>query len=176
MSMRKAEQRGINLIELMVAMSIAAVSLTVGVPSFQGLRISQDRSSAIIELVSSARLARSEAAVRGTPASICASTDGATCSGETDWTQGWLVFRDTDGDLTIDAGDDLVKQVRFQNPHFTITADSQSGITNGITFKQFGYIDSAQATGKLQYSDEQQSRCLDITFMGRFDVNDGDCP
>lgn len=173
MSNRKTEQRGTNLIELMVAISIAAISLTVGVPSFQGLRISQDRSSAIIELVSSARLARSEAALRGTPASICASTDGATCSGETDWTQGWLVFRDADGNQTVDSGDTMIKQVRFENPHFTITADS--GIDDGITFKTFGSVNSPEAGGKLEYTDSQESRCLEMSFIGRFNVAPGGC-
>lgn len=175
MSIRNQQQRGMNLIELMVAISIAAISLTIGVPSFQGLRISQDRSSAIIELVASARLARSEAALRGTSVSICASTNGTTCNGGTDWTNGWLVFRDQDGDQVIDTdpADITVKQVQFDNPHFTITA--KSGITDGITFKTFGSVNSPEAGGKLEYVDDQESRCLEMSFIGRFNVETGDC-
>lgn len=174
MSTRQQRQRGINLIELLVAMSIAAISLTVGVPSFQSLRVSQDRSSAIIELVSCARLARSEAALRGTPASICTSSDGETCSGSSDWSTGWIVFRDANGDHDLDVGDDtLVKQVRFQNPRFTINGDS--GITDGITFRQFGFVNPPQAPGKIEYKDSQQDRCLEMTFIGRFNVSTGEC-
>ena len=174
MSTQQQRQRGINLIEIVVAMSIAAISLAVGVPSFQNLRISSDRSSAIIELVSSARLARSEAALRGTPASICTSTDGKTCSGSREWADGWLIFRDDNGDHDYNDSDDtLVKQVRFRNPQFTITAIS--GITDRITFRQFGFVNPPQAPGKIQYKDSQETRCLDLTFIGRFNVSTGDC-
>jgi prepilin-type N-terminal cleavage/methylation domain-containing protein len=174
MATQQRHQRGVNLIEIVVAMSIAAISLAVGVPSFQNLRISSDRSSAIIELVSSARLARSEAALRGTPASICTSTDGETCSGSSEWTDGWLIFRDVDGDHQLDTSEDtLVKQVRFRNPQFTISAIS--GITDGMTFRQFGFVNPPQAPGQLQYEDSQESRCLDLTFIGRFNVSTGGC-
>jgi type IV fimbrial biogenesis protein FimT len=175
MSTRQRHQRGINLIELLVTISIATTSLTVGVPSFQGLRISQDRSSAIIELVSAVRLARSEAALRGTPASICASSDGSTCgtSAATDWSSGWLVFRDEDGDAALDETDLVVKTVQFSNPQFTLTADSQLG--SGITFRQFGYPRASQAGGNFAYADARASRCVNLTYIGRLNVADEAC-
>ncbi|MGB5733049.1 MAG: GspH/FimT family pseudopilin [Thiohalocapsa sp.] len=173
MSSLRRHQHGINLIELIVTMSIAAITLTMGVPSFQGLRVSSDRSSAIIELVAAARLARSEAALRGTPASVCASDDGSSCSASTDWSNGWLVFRDQDGDAALDEADIVVKTVQFSNPRFTITADNAIG--SGITFEQFGYPRPSQAGGDFDYEDPRASRCINLTYVGRLNVVEAGC-
>lgn len=161
-------QQGINLVELVVAMSIAAISLTLGVPAFESLRINADRSSAIIELVAAARLARSEAALRGTAVSLCPSTNGTSCSGGSDWSSGWIVFRDEDEGLSIDAQNEILKVVRFDNPRFTITADDAIGA--GITFGHFGF--SRPSFGTLDYSDSHASRTLELSYIGRLHVTE----
>ena len=56
------------------------------------------------DLLSSLALARSEAAQRGVRVTVCVSSDGAHCQSDGDWTQGWLVFEDSDGNaLRADA-------------------------------------------------------------------------
>ena len=166
MQSTRTRQLGINLVELLVTISIATLSLTVGVPAFEGLRIRSDRTSAIIELVSAARLARSEAALRGIPVSLCPSTDGSSCSGEDDWSNGWIVFHDQDRDLTIDDQTEVLKVVRFEHPLFVIAADDRIGA--GITFGLFGFADPA--SGAFAYSDAQAARTLQLTYIGRLNV------
>ncbi|HEX6930462.1 MAG TPA: GspH/FimT family protein, partial [Gammaproteobacteria bacterium] len=57
--------------------------------------------------VSEIQRGRSVAASRGVAAVLCHSDDGATCSGDAgpDWADGWILFQDTDGDNTLDAGE-----------------------------------------------------------------------
>jgi type IV fimbrial biogenesis protein FimT len=159
-------QRGITLTELMVTISIAALSLSLGVPAFEQVRVRSDRSAAIIELVSAATRARSEAAVGGSPVSLCASTDGITCSGALDWSRGWIVFHDPDENLAIADQADVITVVRFENARFTITADANIG--PGITFGLFGF--ASPATGQLTYIDAAASRTVQLSYIGRLNV------
>ena len=48
-------------------------------------------------MVTAFNLARMEAIRRGTPVSVCASADQASCSGANDWASGWIVFTDANG-------------------------------------------------------------------------------
>jgi prepilin-type N-terminal cleavage/methylation domain-containing protein len=84
--------RGFGLVELMVAILVAAILAAVAVPSFRStlqrhrLRVAADN------LQSSAQYARTEAVLRATYVSLCASADGATCSALATYETGWLVY------------------------------------------------------------------------------------
>ena len=69
-----AQQAGFTLIELMIVMVIVAIFVTVGVPNFQNLISDNRLSTQTNRLVSSLRLARSEALKLRTPVSVCRST------------------------------------------------------------------------------------------------------
>ena len=105
------KHKGFNLIELMIAVALFATLITVGVPNFIGFmernRITADTN----DLVSAMSLARSEAMKRGQRISICSSTNGTGCAADDDWTTGWIVFLDNDGDGNLDAldGDEVIR-------------------------------------------------------------------
>jgi len=67
--------------------------MTMAVPSFRNSIDNQRMVSATNELVMSLTLAKSEAIKRVSYVSVCKSSDGATCTGNTsDWNEGWIVF------------------------------------------------------------------------------------
>ena len=101
---RKPKLRGFTLIELMVTVSIAAIVLTLGVPSYTRMIENNRMSTQTNEFVGFLNLARSEAVKRGTRVTVCKSSDGATCSGSGDWEQGWIVFVDSNNNATADEG------------------------------------------------------------------------
>lgn len=88
----KRAERGFGLVELMVAIIVAAILTAIALPSFRTtlqkhrLRVSADN------LQSSVQYARTEAVLRATYVSVCASADGATCSGAATYETGWLVY------------------------------------------------------------------------------------
>jgi type IV fimbrial biogenesis protein FimT len=88
---------GFTLMELMVTVAIAAIVMAIGIPSFQDT-IRENRLTANTNtFVSSMNLARSEAIKSGRRVVMCISA-GSTCATSGGYDQGWIVFRDTNGD------------------------------------------------------------------------------
>jgi type IV fimbrial biogenesis protein FimT len=84
-------QRGFTLIELMVVVSLLAVLLGVGVPSFRATIESNRITTVTNDLVAALQYARSEAVRTGVNHTVCASSNQSTCSGA--WANGWIVTR-----------------------------------------------------------------------------------
>lgn len=90
--LRRRRAAGFTLLELLVTLTVAAVLLTVAVPSFRSFTQNSRATAHTNELVTALTLGRNEATRRGRPINVCSSTDGATCSGATDWSDGWIVL------------------------------------------------------------------------------------
>lgn len=101
---------GVTLVELLVAVGVAAVLLTVCTPGFTRLLHSVRLSTTSNALLSSLRLARSEAVRRGGQVAICRSADGLSCAASGGWEQGWLVFHDVNGNGQPDAGEPTIER------------------------------------------------------------------
>jgi type IV fimbrial biogenesis protein FimT len=82
-------EAGFTLIELLITISIMAILLAVAVPSFQNVALSSKLTSQANNFVASVQLARSEAIKRNATVTLCASSDGSTCTGA--WKDGWVV-------------------------------------------------------------------------------------
>lgn len=112
---RHAAQTGFTLVELCVAMAVAAILVAVAVPamaSFHGRTVVSAQAQG---LMSALRLARQEAMSRGELVSVCAMDPASVESGEPDclasgqdWSAGWLVFIDRDRRGEIGANDRVV--------------------------------------------------------------------
>lgn len=103
--MNGASHGGFTLLELLVTVAVAAVLLSIGVPSFIDTVRNNQMAASANELLGAMHLARTEAVKRRTPVTVCSSANpldpSPSCSaGAFD---GWVVFADTDGDITIDA-------------------------------------------------------------------------
>lgn len=92
-------QRGFSLIELIVAVSILAILGGLAAPAFNGMLLDAKRATVVNDFIHSVFLARSAAVHSGRTVTVCRSTDGQTCSHQTeDWQSGWLVFVNSDDD------------------------------------------------------------------------------
>lgn len=76
-------QRGFTLIELMVTVTLTAVMLAIGVPSFRSFVATQRVKSTSFDVAAALLLARSEAVKRNRPVTVTP-VGGA-------WTSGWTV-------------------------------------------------------------------------------------
>ena len=115
-----------TLVELMIAIAVAAIVLTLGVPSF-GRVIERNQLSAYTnQLVSSLHFARSEAVRRNQNISVCHSADGSSCGG-VGYESGWLIFLDTnDDDDYSDAGEELLRVNEGLPNNYTMRTNSLS--------------------------------------------------
>lgn len=105
MNTMQTRPAGFTLIELMVTLSVLAILLTIGIPSLQMFIQNSRLQSQSASLMGDLNYARAEAVRLGSPVAVCASADGATCSGALTWETGWVVFNDIDVDNLVDAGE-----------------------------------------------------------------------
>lgn len=107
------KNKGFSLIELLVVVAMLGILLALAAPGFQDTIESANTNSQAKSIMSTLNLARSEAVKRGRPVAICATTDGLDCSAG-DWSEGWMIFVDTnndaDGDTgSVDVGDTIIR-------------------------------------------------------------------
>lgn len=141
-------QGGFTIIELMITILVVAILAAIAVPSFDNL-IKRNRIDAIQSQLSAAlAAARTAATTRNANVVVCASDGDQTCvEASGSWSDGWLVFVDSNGDTKLDA-DEQVLEVFKNNNNFNIRA--YSGITktaaNFIAYGTRGFLKGVQPT------------------------------
>jgi type IV fimbrial biogenesis protein FimT len=91
MGSRLLPQAGFTLIELLVTLVVLGILTQLAVPSFAQAMLTSRLASYSNSFIGSAQYARSEAMKRNVALTMCASTDGATCTSGATWAQGWIV-------------------------------------------------------------------------------------
>lgn len=162
----KNTQNGFTLIELIVTLAIAAIVLSVGVPTFRGTVANNAMIADANRFVTSVNLARSSAVKFQRNATICASTDWnnavPTCTGGTDWTEGWIVFVDKDRDNTVDAD-----EVIAVNEPLNDRASFSSGTQSSFTYNSRGFIDGGDNLTLCDNRTGETGRQIRINGAGR---------
>lgn len=145
---RQRIMNGVTLLELMVTVAIVAILGALAAPSFRTLIQTNRTRTVARELMSTLDLARSEAARRGQPVSVCRSSDGSSCSAMgAGWDSGWIVFVNenhvsasvNEKKSPIRDQDEQLLQVKRDLPA-GITVRPNSNFTNGITFLRTGLV------------------------------------
>lgn len=178
------QTKGFTLLELMVTISIAAILLAIGLPSFQATLRSNQVATTTNELLASISLARSEA-IRGTrSAGVCASSDGASCGA--DWNAGWLVWADVGnvGLGTLGSGDNIVRYSQGR-PKMSINA---SGV-GAFVFDNRGRMSARDSMGGAMAGNQtvalqsyicpvgtELARTMDVNMTGQVTVTRSNCP
>jgi type IV fimbrial biogenesis protein FimT len=116
---------GFTLVELLVTLFIAALLLTFGVSSFNGVVLGARVSAIANDMIASIQLARSEAIKRNLPITLCRSADGTTCATSSNWAAGWIVAD----------GATIVQYHQAVPEGFKVT---QSGTAGPLTFQPIG--------------------------------------
>jgi type IV fimbrial biogenesis protein FimT len=141
----KNASRGFTLLELMVVLAVAAVILSIGVPSFNDFRRNSRITGVANDFLGAVQSARSEAIKRQVPVAVCPSdnpaADDATC---TDGPfRGWITFVDVNNDCLRDEDDDDEVVVRVGSRIDTGPASSQvTPVSNGecASFASNGFL------------------------------------
>ncbi len=94
--------RGWTLVELMIALALAGIVLSLAVPGYRDWIATYQLTSRAEQLAGSLALARAEAIKRGSRVNLCRAADGRHCADAAarapGWEAGWLVFVDADRD------------------------------------------------------------------------------
>lgn len=171
-------QSGFTLVELMITLIIAAIMVTVAVPSFTATIQNNRATSQINEFVSTLNLARTEAIKRGARVTVCKSPDASNCNtSTTGWEQGWIVFVDSDADGAHDAGETLLLTSQGLAQGSTLTGAAGADVNNYVTFRPSGKTTFPINGGEVALilcdsrDDESLMKAITVAPTGRVSSN-----
>jgi type IV fimbrial biogenesis protein FimT len=161
---------GFTLFELVVVIAIVGILAAIGTPTFKWVTTSNRIATEVNGLLGDMQYARSLAIKEGQSVTICASTDGTTCSGANAWASGWIVFMDPNTNQTHETGETIMRV----QPPFTGGDSFTGGGTptfTSATFNRMGYAPTGQ-TAVINISlhestnNAQWTRCLAVNPIG----------
>lgn len=168
--MKTHQYQGFTLVELLVAVVIAGLLITAGMPRLTSVFSSFSASASTEELVSTLAYARGQAIFRQEPVSVCSGT--TSCSGSNTWTGGWIVFVDTNGDdQYVAADDELLKVIEVSNGDIEITHS-----TAKVTFDRLGENVAAIASQFNFCSDTggtSSRKTVEVSLVGYTSIKSG---
>ena len=170
--MRTHTQKGFTVIELMIALAVAAVLLLLAIPSFRTLTMDKRITTQTNDFISTLVLARAEALKRVSRVTVCKSVNGTACAGSGGWEQGWIVFADADDDAIVDNGEAILQVRSTMDGDNTLLGSTN--VANYISFVASGspkLTSGAFQSGTLVVCDErgagEDARAINISVTGR---------
>lgn len=165
-------QRGFTLVELVVAVSILAVLLTIGVSSFADIGTSMKLTSASNTLLAHIHHARSEAIKRNSRVVLCKSSDGAACAQTGGWEQGWIVFHDANNNALREDSEIIIQREPALASELLLTGNSHvsrylSFAGSGATRKVGGSYQMGTLTLCRRSTQAGEARQIVFNAVGR---------
>ncbi len=164
-------QRGLSFIELIFALSVAGILVSVGIPGFMGSIRNSDMASASNAFVGAMHSARAEAVKTRSRVTVCPGTrTGNNPQCDPDGSD-LLVFVNAANDSTYDApADTLVRATPWTKENMTVTA---AGLPGYVSFTGAGItraINGDPISGTLLLcgpSGEDHARVITLSPTGR---------
>ena len=100
--------KGFTLIEVMIALSVVAILLAVAVPAWSNVVSASHNSAARTELAGTLLDAIRHSATANTEVVLCSDAGTLRCTGDTDWSGGWMAFADSNGNRMREASERLI--------------------------------------------------------------------
>ncbi len=165
---------GYSLYELLVTLAIASMLIIIGVPMLSDSVARSRQSVEINALFHAIHLARKESIVRRRPVSLCPSIDGNRCTSGRNWSGGWILFVNEDGDQppTLDDGEAVLNRHRASEA-IRITANRR-----GFTLRAIHRRATNGTFVICDHADRIRPKALVVSWTGRprvaFETTRGD--
>lgn len=132
---------GYTLIELMTILAVIAILLSVGLPQMNIFFQSNRMVSNTNDIVAGLHVTRSEAIKQQMRVTMCQSDNQLTCTGNGKWEEGFIVFQDSNGNASADAGERILRvNAGASGEQVTIRTNDAAAnlILNAVTFTSRG--------------------------------------
>ena len=143
------KKNGFTLLELLVTVAVAAIVLTIGVPSFKAVIENNRRVSAVNDFLAALTLTRSEAIKKNRRVTLCKSNDQTSCSTATAYNKGWIIFEDAGataiGSIDSDDGTSPIIKV-FEGFPNSVTITASTDVANFVSYLPNGRVDKSGIT------------------------------
>jgi len=161
--LKKSGSSGFSLYELLMTMALAALVLTLGIPSFGSILANHRLKVEVDALFHAVHLARKSSIVRRRVVTLCPSRNGVDCEPGFDWSNGWMMFVNTDRDQPVARDDDEAVL-----SHHTVDRNAHI-MSNRKTFT-LRSTELRATNGTLVFCDREgrgTARALVISYTGR---------
>ncbi len=139
---------GMTAVESLILLAVLGIIVLIAVPGSAMLIERHRLNTASTDLAAGLFLARAEAQKRASQVTVCPSSDGQSCRQDGDWSQGWLVYSDGNGDGEVQSIE-LLEAYDAPSRHVRIEA---VGAAQSIA--------SFTATGLIQRNGSNRGRFL----------------
>lgn len=160
------QNHGFTLVELMITVAIAAIVMTIGIPSFRDTIRENRLTTYNNQFITALNLARSEAINLGLTVTLC-SSDGVTCK-TGGYQQGWIVFRNRSGGANPANAAAIIRVFEQLPEGMTLT-----GSVDSVSFTSLGITSTA---GTWNLCKDGKGRGVEVTALGRIRSNTVTCP
>ncbi len=159
----KNRNQAFTLFELITSLFLLALISGLAAPSFAAMLARHSQRVEIDALFHAIHQARKESIMRRKVVSLCGSHDGEQCDTVRDWSDGWILFENTDRDSPprIDPGEPIL--VRHRVAEGVRISSNRQGFTLRATFLR-------ATNGTLVFCDHQARiapRALVVSYTGR---------
>jgi type IV fimbrial biogenesis protein FimT len=163
----KHQQRGMNLIELMAVLAVAAIVLSAGIPALQNTVERYNLRSETTRLITSLNYARSQAVTRQQMVTL-----SRTSTTTKDWSEGWIIYSNAETQRNQpfnSSKDQLLKDMSVYKSASSILANNDGN--NWIHFDANGRLDETNpvkiAICETDLSGNLEGRLITINLVGR---------
>jgi len=149
-------------------MVVVGILFAITIPSLKYFGTTNRISAEVNGLLGDMQYARMQAIQEGQTVTICSSSTGTSCSASNSWQNGWIVFMDTNGNQTVDAGETVLRVQSAFSSTDTLVA---SNAISGVTFSREGFALGLPGTVTLALHDSTNNhawtRCLAVSIVGQ---------
>jgi type IV fimbrial biogenesis protein FimT len=156
---------GFTLLELIVTITIAGILVTLAAAGMENFVQSNRLTTTTNELLTDLNVARSEAIKRGRNVGVCTSNTGTACTASA-WTNGWIIFVDTDNSNNFTAGEMVIKIHELMAANTTMAIPAPPSL---IVYNRTGILSNSIGAGQYTICNGRlrQTRVIDILPTGR---------
>lgn len=169
---------GFTLLELIVTVALAAIVLTLGIPSLQEWIRNNRFLTGVNEFVAALHLTRSEAVKRAVRVTLCKSANGTSCAPKGGYEQGWIVFVDPNNNATADADEEIIRVFAALPAGTGMTLNGNNPVAAYVSYTADGVARLASGAfqaGTLTACLPPRARRIVINSVGRVKVVEATC-
>ena len=132
-------KKGFSLIELMIVVSIISALSTFSIYGIKRLYHQRQFDTTIRTLSSSLNFAQSISRASGFITILCPSVDSSRCDPESNWSNGWITYKDTNANYSLDDDETVINVIKHTEEEIRIRLNAP-GTPQKIIFYRNGRL------------------------------------